>query len=392
MKTSPSHSSTTKLQRVLITTDTVGGIWSFSMELAQGLSRLGVKVALAALGGRPSRAARADVRRLQGVELHESTYRLEWMRDPWRDVEAAGRWLLQLESQFQPQLVHLNSYCHASLPFGAPALVVGHSCQLSWWDAVKREPRPPEWQQYKERVASGLSAADMVVAPSAAMLSALEKQYGKMKNGRVIPNGRGIGIVGPAPQKEPFVITAGRLWDEAKNVMALDAVAPKLSWPVYAAGDCSCSEGGTIAPKSLQLLGRLHPRTIAQWFSRAAIYAGPARYEPFGLSALEAALSGCALVLGDLPSQREIWLDAALYVPPDDHAALEHALNRLITNERFRRDMATRAHTRAQTFTGCRMLAGYTQAYRDLLQGLQKATALASATLAPNAIAGATSS
>ncbi len=31
----------------------------------------------------------------------------------------------------------------------------------------------------------------------------------------------------------------------------------------------------------------------------------PARYEPFGLSVLEAALSGCALVLGDIPSLRE---------------------------------------------------------------------------------------
>ena len=31
--------------------------------------------------------------------------------------------------------------------------------------------------------------------------------------------------------------------------------------------------------------------------------------------------SGCALVLGDLPSLREVWGDAALYVRPDDHAS-----------------------------------------------------------------------
>ena len=66
---------------------------------------------------------------------------------------------------------------------------------------------------------------------------------------------------------------------------------------------------------------------------RAAIYALPARYEPFGLSILEAALSGCALVIGDIPSLREIWADAALFVPSDGHDAplahvgeLHHAL------------------------------------------------------------------
>ena len=41
---------------------------------------------------------------------------------------------------------------------------------------------------------------------------------------------------------------------------------------------------------------------IRPWFARAGIYALPAVYEPFGLSVLEAALSGCALVLGDIPS------------------------------------------------------------------------------------------
>ena len=64
------------------------------------------------------------------------------------------------------------------------------------------------------------------------------------------------------------------------------------------------------------MLGRLSAGELADWYARAAIYALPARYEPFGLSALEAALSGCALVLGDIPSLREIWGDAALFVPP----------------------------------------------------------------------------
>ena len=60
--------------------------------------------------------------------------------------------------------------------------------------------------------------------------------------------------------------------------------------------------------------------------ARAAIYALPAHYEPFGLSILEAAMSGCALVLGDIPSLREIWGDAAVFVHPDNRDAVARCL------------------------------------------------------------------
>jgi hypothetical protein len=46
----------------------------------------------------------------------------------------------------------------------------------------------------------------------------------------------------------------------------------------------------------------------------------PARYEPFGLSVLEAALSGCALVPGDIASLRGNWDGVAEFVCPDDAA------------------------------------------------------------------------
>lgn len=366
MKAMP-RNVTVKPARVLMTADAVGGVWSYSMELIQGFSRLGVKVALAVMGGRPSRAARADVRRVSGVELHESTFKLEWMKDPWQDIDAAGRWLEQLAAQFQPDIVHLNNFAHGSADFGgAPVVMVGHSCVLSWHEAVRRTPIPAEYEEYRLRVRLGLSGASLVVAPTAAMLASLDRHYGPLAKTEVIPNGRSLGISGPAP-KEPFVFAAGRLWDEAKNIAALDAVAPKLQWPVYVAGDCEHPDGGCVEPRNLQMLGRLHPKTISGWFARAAIYALPARYEPFGLTALEAALSGCALVLGDIPSLREVWQDCAVYVDPNDPEALGRALVQLTTNDRARRELAAKSLERAQMFAGCRMLAGYTKAYRELL-------------------------
>ena len=355
--------------KVLLTADTVGGVWTYAADLACALAARDIQVALATMGAPLSADQRAAVRTLpSGVAVYSSAFKLEWMADPWDDVERAGTWLLDLEARLRPEVVHLNGYTHGALPWRAPRLVVGHSCVLSWWDAVRGGPAPAEWYRYREAVRRGLQAADLAIAPTAAMLAALERNYGPLPASRVVPNGRHAPppSAQPAP-KEPFVLSAGRLWDEAKNVAALAAVAPRLPWPVYVAGDQTHPDGGQAALASVHCLGPLAPAALWHWFARAAIYCLPARYEPFGLSALEAGLAGCALVLGDIPSLREVWGDAAVFVPPDDSAALERTLTALIAHPERRAALATAAHERARAFTPDRMVDGYLTAYRYAL-------------------------
>src|SRR3989337_4576415 len=97
------------------------------------------------------------------------------------------------------------------------------------------------------------------------------------------------------------------LWYPAKNIKALGDIAHLLPWPVCIAGDCGTSGNGLGESRSVRRLGRLSSGKISAWYARASIYALPARYEPFGLSVLEAATAGCALVLGDIPSLRANW-------------------------------------------------------------------------------------
>jgi glycogen(starch) synthase len=125
-------------------------------------------------------------------------------------------------------------------------------------------------------------------------------------------------------------------------------------------------DGGTLTPTGVQCLGELPRDALAREFARASIYALPARYEPFGLSALEAALSGCALVLGDIPSLREVWADAAVYVPPHDHEALRQALLQLIEQPEERAQRAQAARRRALRFTPARSCEGYLATYARL--------------------------
>ena len=149
------------VSRLLMTADAVGGVWTYALDLARAMSSKGISIALATMGRPPDRAQRAAARRIPNLELFESTFKLEWMDDPWADVRLAGDWLLDLSTRVRPDIIHLNGYVHAALPWPAPTIVVGHSCVLSWWEAVKREPASRELGQ----VSRGSAARPMCRKP-----------------------------------------------------------------------------------------------------------------------------------------------------------------------------------------------------------------------------------
>jgi glycogen(starch) synthase len=351
---------------VLMTTDAVGGVWTFSLELAAQLARLGIRTTLATMGESLRASQKQQAATVPELKLVESDFKLEWMEEPWRDVATAGDWLLGIEERECPDVVHLNGYVHAALGWHAPRLVVAHSCVLSWWKGVLGEDAPSKYARYRRAVQRGLRAADAVVAPTRSMMRSLRAHYGAPARGTVIPNGVATSRFSVAT-KEPFVLAAGRLWDEAKNLGALSAVAPHLRWPVYVAGSVHHPDGSTRRNEGVRALGWLPSDALRGWMSRASIYALPARYEPFGLSVLEAALSGCALVLGDLPTLREVWGDSAAYVVPDDCPALLRTIERLARDRVLRRAMSAAARARGLSFTAERMAKRYVAVYGDIV-------------------------
>jgi glycosyltransferase involved in cell wall biosynthesis len=184
--------------------------------------------------------------------------------------------------------------------------------------------------------------------------------------GAVIENG-----IDPAPfssrAKMPQILSLGRLWDEAKNIQLLDAIAQEVKWPILVAGDA-------VQPGSrnqscfahVRALGKLSSSEMHDQLSRTPIYAAPALYEPFGLAVLEAALSGCALVLADIASFRELWEGAAALLDPSDSHTWTAELNRLISDEKSRIDLAERSRERAKRYTRSAMCARYYNLYKNL--------------------------
>lgn len=353
--------------RLLMTCDAVGGVWTYTIDLCRTLARQGTEILLAVLGPEMSREQRREADSLTRVQVVEHAGKLEWMEDPWTDVEASGKWLLDLARQFKPDIVHLNGYSHANLKWDCPVIVVAHSCIYSWWKAVKGAKPPACYNRYHRTVQSALDAATTVVAPTRAVLNDLKDLYDLDGLRRVIYNGRDMEPV-PMGPRERFIFSAGRVWDEAKNFATLNEVATHINWPVIVAGD-STRAGHPVQFKNLRLVGKLDQQAIRTYYKSAAIFVSPAYYEPFGLCILEAALSGCPLVLSDLDSLREIWQDNAIFVQPDDPEQLRVAINTLIEDEVMRQSYGARAQARARQFTAGKMAQEYLHLYQHLTKG-----------------------
>ena len=354
-----------EIRRILLTADTAGGVWSFALELAGGLIGLGLDVCLVSFGPHVSDSQKRTAGNIRDLEWFHHNSKLEWMQDPWDDIARAGCCVMDVAQRYKPYVVHLNTLCHGGLPWTAPVVSTVHSCVDAWWLAVKRAELPSEWNRYRHEVKFSVASSALVTAPSHAALADVERLYGlDASAGQVIYNGRDSKEFRSVP-KEPFTLSAGRLWDEAKNLRLLAGEASALQWPIFLAGDTRSPNGETSTFAGCHLLGELSTNELSTWYARASIYVMPARYEPFGLSALEAALSGCALVLGDIPSLREIWQDSASFVSPDDPTRLAAILQELINDPEHREGMSARAFNRAAQFTPSRMVSGYVSAYRS---------------------------
>ena len=359
-----------------MTADAVGGVWRYSLDLIEGLAAQGAKVLLATMGPRPSDEQRQQVSALSNVEIAESDYALEWMQNPWTDVDAAGKWLLALAEKFGPDLIHLNGYSHAALPWGRPVVVVAHSCVFSWWRAVLGATPGAPWEEYKRRVAAGLSGSNVMIAPSAAIARAIATEYGvPPEKCRVIHNFSHSENVecppasgSPHQTKNPFFLAAGRVWDRAKNIALLEQFAPALKWELRVSGSDRGPESSQAAVHSVRFLGMLPYAELLDQMARASVFVHPALYEPFGLSILEAARRGCCLALSDIPTLRELWDSAAVFIDPRNPDQWACELNRLSEQPARRQEFGERARSHARKYHASGALDQYQQIYRSLLR------------------------
>src|SRR5262244_2464724 len=64
---------------ILVTADTIGGVWTYTRELVAGLIRRGEQVTLVSFGDIPSAAQTRWMEGLPNLTYHPTAFKLEWM-------------------------------------------------------------------------------------------------------------------------------------------------------------------------------------------------------------------------------------------------------------------------------------------------------------------------
>lgn len=354
--------------QILMTTDTLGEVWPYSLNLARALKPFNVHIHLASMGAIPGESQKEEIEKLKNVTLHSSNWQLEWMNNPWDEVEAAGHWLKYLQSEIRPDLIHLNHYSLAALPWKSPVVLVAHGSLLGWWEALKGTPPPEGYQAYRIKVNRGIQAASMVVAGTTSTLEELRRLYGPIARTQLIHHS----IINPQPTpgaKQPFILAHGSREQETDRPDFCESLAAHgLLWPLLVFDERQTAGEQQTSTPNLHRLGQLSRQALTERMAQAAVYLHPLRYDPFGLTVLEAAHAGCALVLADIPVMRELWQDAALFIDVTDAATAHKQIEGLLKNKKQRQVLAQKARVRARQYNAAIQGRQYYSLYQELIQ------------------------
>jgi UDP-glucose:(glucosyl)LPS alpha-1,2-glucosyltransferase len=203
----------------------------------------------------------------------------------------------------------------------------------------------------------------------------------------ILPNCLDIAALPPAvpiTAREHLILFAGRLVADkgADTFVAACAVAlPQLpGWRAVMIGADRFRPDSPETPftRSLRrsaveagvaLLGFQNHEEVMAALSRAAIAVVPSRWqEPFGLTALEAMASGCALVTSSRGGLGELAEGAALIADPDDPAAVARAVLSLARNGTLRAELAEAGRRRAANYDLVQARALLDRIRMDMLQ------------------------
>jgi glycogen(starch) synthase len=357
---------------ILITSDAVGGVWTYTRELVSGLTRRGHRVTLVSFGQLPQKHQLSWMHGLPRLRYYATEFPLEWMPNAEDGIAASVTYLERLINIARPDILHSNQFRYGALKCCIPTIVVAHSDVLSWSAEVQNStPFCKPWLDwYRDLVSAGLADADVVVAPSQWMLDAITHLYGLPPAATVIHNGRDATLFKASARKKQCVLSVGRLWDQGKQIGLLLARPQCAPVHIVGANECPDTQDSTRNRfgENVHWMGPRSEDELCSLYANAAIYAITSRYEPFGLAPLEAALSHCALVANDIPVFHELWGDSAIYFQRNDPDALADAIRLVHDNIDLREEYAERSWQRALArFDAERMISRYETLYSKLV-------------------------
>lgn len=361
-------------RRVLMTVDAVGGVWRYAVDLASALKSWNVEVVFAGFGPRPTERQVREAESVGRLVWHDAP--LDWMVEDEAELDRVSGLIAETAGRFGVDIIQTNLPSQASgLAVSAPVVTATHSCVVTWFNAVRNCTVPAAWSWHIRRNLRGFLSADAVVAPSRAHARLTQRCYALPSEPSVVHNASRPRL--SSGRRSNRALAAARWWDEGKNAAVLDAAAASARTPVELAGPLIGPGGGSRTLCSAVHLGVLDHDRLRELMARRTIFVSPSLYEPFGLAALEAALSGAALVLADIPTYRELWDGAADFVAPHDAEGFAAAIDALASDHRRRQRQATAAQRRARDFAPATQAEAMLDVYEDAVRRRSGSAALA---------------
>jgi glycosyltransferase involved in cell wall biosynthesis len=230
-----------------------------------------------------------------------------------------GAWLWHNAARFA--LIHAHSY-HTPLALQAASAAAwaGTPFVLSPYYHGSGHSRLRAALHVPYRLAGRwiVSHARRLIYISAAERALLEKRFGAGHPSIVAPCGVEMQkLLDTPPRMKPFgrktILTVGRLEAYKQTdwlLLALPYLPPDYELVVIG--------GGPMRPRieklalqlgqsdRVRLLGHLPEPELLAWYRSADVFVSMSRHESFGLTLLEGAVAGAALVASDIPAHREV--------------------------------------------------------------------------------------
>ena len=114
----------------------------------------------------------------------------------------------------------------------------------------------------------------------------------------------------------------------------------------------------------LKPLGFVEEAALPELYAGAALFLYPSIYEGFGLPPVEAMASGVPVIVSDRSCLPEVTGSAAMHIDPDDQDAFRLAIERGLTDNRWRAEAVRRGLERSASFSWQRCIDETVAVYR----------------------------
>jgi len=197
------------------------------------------------------------------------------------------------------------------------------------------------WRGHRRSIRKILKRTEMVLPNSMAEYKALESCYQINKPYFIIPNGINEELFQSDEddeKEETLVVCAARI-EGIKNQINLIKALNHTRFTLVLIGDAAPNQKNYFkeckkqAGANIIFTGALRQEQLVYYFRRAKVHVLPSWFETCGLSSLEAAATGCNVVITDKGYAREYFGDQAFYCDPEDAASIYRAVETAASSE-----------------------------------------------------------